>query len=112
MSIRDAILATAGPKPKAYQIEGWGTVYFRTLTVGEILDQQKDVQAGAKEDNRASLARAFCRVLVDENNVCIFDPNVLADIEAVLSLPWQMVRAAMEQANRHNGLAEDAAPKA
>jgi hypothetical protein len=88
-------------------------VYFRTLTVGEILDQQKDVTAGAKDDNRAALARAFCRVLVDENNVPIFDPNIPEDVQAVLSLPWQMVRVAMEQANRHNGLlTDDATPKA
>jgi hypothetical protein len=110
MSIRDAILATANPKPAQYQVDGWGTVYFRTLTVGEILSQQKDV-AGAGEDNQAAMARALCRVLVNEDNSYVFDPNSKDDVAAVLTLPWQLVRVAMEQANKHNGLGTET-PKA
>jgi hypothetical protein len=109
-SIRDAILATAHPKPTAYDIEGWGTVWFRTLTVGEILSQQQDIQKSGA-DNQAALARALCRVLVNEDNTYVFDPNVKADVEAVLTLPWQLVKAAMEQANKHNGVGVDG-PKA
>lgn len=110
MSIRDAILATANPKPGAYEVEGWGTVFFRTLTVGEILTQQTDISKSGP-DNHAAMARALCRVLVDENNAYIFDPNVKADVEAVLTLPWQLVRTAMEQANKHNGIGVET-PKA
>jgi len=109
MSIRDAILATANPKPARYDLDGWGTVYFRTLTVGEILAQQKDV-ATAGDENQAAAARALCRVLVNEDNTYVFDPDSKEDIQAVLSLPWQLVKAAMEKSNEHNGLG-GAAPK-
>lgn len=109
-SIRDAILATAHPKPTAYEIEGWGKVWFRTLTVGEILSQQADIQKSGG-DNQAALARALCRVLVNEDNTYVFDPNQKGDVEIVLTLPWQLVKLAMEQANKHNGVGTEA-PKA
>ena len=103
MSIRDAILATANPKPARYEVDGWGPVFFRTLTVGQILAQQKDV-ATAGEENHAALARALCRVLVNEDNSFVFDPDSKEDVQAVLTLPWQLVKSAMEQSNKHNGL--------
>jgi hypothetical protein len=110
MSIRDAILATANPKPAPYEVAGWGTVFFRTLTVGEILSQQQDIQKSGA-DNHAAMARALCRVLVNEDNSYVFDPNVKEDVQAVLTLPWQLVKQAMEQANKHNGIGVEA-PKA
>ena len=110
MSIRDAILATANPKPARYEVDGWGAVYFRTLTVGEILAQQKDVQ-GAGTENQTALARALCRTLVNEDNSYVFNPDDAADVAIVLTLPWQLVKVAMEQSNKHNGLGGEA-PKA
>jgi len=110
MSIRDAILATANPKPLLSEVDGWGPVYFRTLTVGQILSQQADMQL-AGEENHAAMCRALCRVLVNEDNSYVFDPNVEADVQTVLTLPWQLVKAAMEKANAHNGLGVET-PKA
>jgi hypothetical protein len=109
MSIRDAILATANPKPARYEIDGWGEVYFRTLTVGEILSQQREVAAAG--ESQAAAARALCRVLVNEDNTPVFDPNSDTDVQAVLNLPWQLVKVAMEKSNEHNGLGV-APPKA
>jgi hypothetical protein len=107
MSIRDAILATANPKPAPAEVDGWGTVYFRTLTVGQILSQQTDLKTSG-EENHAALARALCRVLVNEDNTYVFNPDVKEDVQHVLSLPWQLVKAAMEQANKHNGIGVEA----
>ena len=109
MSIRDAILATANPKPGRYEVDGWGWVYFRTLTVGEILTQQKDV-ATAGQENKEAMARSLCRVLVNEDNTYVFNPDSPEDVQLVLTLPWQEVKDAMEKSNGHNGLGV-AAPK-
>jgi hypothetical protein len=113
MSIRDAILATANPKPVAYEVTSWGTVYFRTLTVGEILAQQTDLQKGGGDEKTARLAmcKALCRVLVNPDNTPVFDPDNKDDLATVLTLPWQHVREAMEKSNKHNGLGTEA-PKA
>jgi len=113
MSIRDAILATANPAPVAYEVNAWGTVYFRTLTVGQILAQQTDLQKGGADEKTAHLAmcKALCRVLVNQDSTPVFDPDKKEDLETVLTLPWQIVREAMEKSNKHNGLGVEA-PKA
>ena len=101
MNIRDKLLALVSPKPVAAEIEGFGTVHLRTLTVGEILEQQTDVVDG---DNRPGIARAVCRVLVDESGAQVFDPKNADDLASVLNLPWPFVRAVLEKGNKLNGL--------
>jgi len=101
VGIRETILASAHPKPKAVEVAEWGTIYIRTLTVGEILEQQTDVKDG---ENRPAIARALCRVLCDEQGQRVFDPAQASDVDSVLALPWLLVRNVMEAANEHNGL--------
>lgn len=102
MNLKEKLLALSNPKPVALDLPELGGGYFiRILTVGEIMEQQADVKDG---DNRAAIARGVSRVLVDANNVPIFDPADKASIDAVLQLPWPLVKKIMEQGNAVNGV--------
>jgi hypothetical protein len=103
MNLREAFLAASKPAPKKIVVEGIeADVYIRVLTVGEIIDQQKDTK---DDDNRPAIARAFARVVVDADNQSIYDTKAPEDIAAILALPWPFVKRIMEQANIINGVA-------
>ena len=117
MSLREQLRAFTNPKPKRYDVEFdfdgqrvTQEIYVRTLTVGEILSQQVDV-AKAGDENRAALARAFCRTVTNADNSPVYNPDSKEDVQEVLTLDWQFVRAAMETANKHNGLGGVETPK-
>lgn len=100
MSLRDRILASTKPAPvQLKDMPEWGAAYVRVLTVGEIINQERD---SADDKNKPQLARAFCRLLCEEDGTRVFDPDNPADIQAVLELPWPMVRRVLEDGNKAN----------
>jgi hypothetical protein len=115
MSLRDRILASSKPAPHALDTSkwgagngaDWGTVYVRTLTVGEIVMQSEE---SADDKNKPSLARAFCRLLCDENNQQVFNPASQDDINTVMSLPWPLVRKVLEEGNAINQVGDSKNP--
>lgn len=110
MNLKEKLLALSNPKPIPVEAPELGAGYFiRVLTVGEIMEQQADAKDG---DNRFTIARGVARVLVDENNKSIFDPNDKASVDSVLQLPWPLVKKIMEQGNKVNGVeAKEPGPK-
>jgi hypothetical protein len=103
MNLRDALTAASRPAPTKLIVEGvQADVYARTLTVGEVIDQQEDTK---DEKNRPAIARAFARIITDENGAAVYDSKQPEDIQAILALPWPLVRRVMEQANKVNGVA-------
>lgn len=99
--LRDSILAARKPAPTKIELGDWPAVYVRTLTVKELLDQEGD----QKDDkNRPAIARAFCRLICEEDGSVVFDSKNAEDIESVLNLPWPMVRRALEEGNKVNKL--------
>lgn len=115
MSIRDRILATLAPAPHPIEVEGWGTVYVRTLTAGDIVEQQEDAAVAQKlidnghanGEERPALARAIARVLANEDGTKVFDAHKKEDIELILQIPWPKLRQVMEAGNRLNGITKD-----
>jgi len=102
MNLREAFTAASRPPPSKIDVEGvQADVYARTLTVGEIIDQQKDT---ADDDNRPAIARAFARIVTDADGLAIYDAKKAEDIQAILALPWPLVKAIMEGANKVNGV--------
>jgi len=101
MSLRDRILASTKPQPIKVDIAEWGDAYVKVLTVGEIISQEKDT---SDNTNRPALARAFCRLLSEQDGTRVFDPDNAEDIQHVLSLPWPMVRKVLEDGNKANKL--------
>lgn len=103
-SLRDRILSTAKPAPHILETEEWGAVYLRILTVGEVVVQTDETQ---DDKNKPALARAFCRLLCDENGNRVFDPTKQEDINTVLELPWPVVRKVLEEGNAVNKVKVD-----
>lgn len=102
MNLREAFLAASKPAPRKITVEGiQADVYVRVLTVGEIIEQQEDTKDG---QNRPAIARAFARVVVDADNMAVYDSKTPEDITAILALPWPFVKKIMEQANKVNGV--------
>jgi hypothetical protein len=109
MNIREMLRAAAAPKPVRVEVNGLAdAVFVRMLTVGEILEQTNDTKDG---DNRPAIARALARVLVNEDGTQVYDPNSADSLQEIMTLPWPIVRAIMEPANKVNGLTTGEAGK-
>jgi len=112
---RDALIAamkqTAAFKPKPVEIEGWGTVYVRALTVAEFDEQ---VQQAANGGEKQRIAKGAARILCDENGNRVFDPENVDDVALLASQPWSTLRKLSAAFEEHNGASktEDAAGKA
>lgn len=88
-----AMRANAAPKPVAVQINGYGTVYVRKLTVAEVDAQTEEASKGNK------LARAAARLLCDEEGVRLFNPDSEEDVKLLASQPWEDVSEILSAAN-------------
>jgi hypothetical protein len=109
MNIREMLRAAAAPKPVEVRIADLADpVYVRMLTVGEILEQTEDTKDG---DNRPAIARALARVLVNADGSPVYDAGSPESLQEIMKLPWPIVRAIMEPANKLNGLATGEAGK-
>jgi hypothetical protein len=102
MNLREAFTAASRPPPTKLEVQGIeADVFARTLSVGEIIEQQSDVK---DDENRPAIARAFARIISDADGMAIYDSKKPEDIQAILALPWPLVRRIMEQANKVNGV--------
>ena len=94
---RDALIAamqaTAGLKPRAVEIKGWGTLHVRTLTVDEVEEQTADL---ADKGDKQRMARAAARVICDEAGQRLFDPGSADDVALLGRQPWSMLRRVLE----------------
>lgn len=90
---RDQLIAamhvTADEKPRAVTVPKWGTVYVRSLTVGEVDEQSEDV---ANEKDKKRIARAAARLLCDEDGNRLLDPNEPGDVDLLARQPWTLLR--------------------
>ena len=110
MNVRDLVLASLNPPPVAVEIKGdppacpgWGTVYVRLLTAGEVMQAQEDAKTG-RGGEKPNVARFVCRTLCQQDGTKAFDIDNQADIESVMQLPWPLVMEYVREANRVNGV--------
>jgi hypothetical protein len=82
--------ATAAQKPREVFVQGWGTVYIRSLTVAEVEEQSADT-ANDKDKNR--LARSAARLLCDEKGQRLLDPDNAEDVKLLAEQPWKLLRS-------------------
>ncbi|AMM23164.1 hypothetical protein [Variovorax sp. PAMC 28711] len=94
--LKARILATANPKPSPIEVDGWGTVYVKPLTVGDIESFNDDT------DPKLKAARSIARVLCDEGGELLFDPQSPEDLFAINRLPLSaisVINGAVEKLN-------------
>ena len=94
---RESILADPIGPLDSLDIEPWGTLYIRQLTLRDIETIAKD----ADKDDRN--ARMCCRVLCDESGKRFFNPDDPADVELVAGLGMARMKLVMDKANTVNG---------
>lgn len=95
-----AMQQTAGEKPTAVKVKGWGTLYIRSLTVAEV-EQQADDTADKKDKDR--IARAAARVICDESGKRLLDPDNEKDVALLSSQPWTMLRKVLSASGTDTG---------
>lgn len=95
-----AMQATAAAPPVAVEVEGWGRVYVRALTVAE-MDEASEVESSDKN----KVARGACRVICDETGHRLFDPKSDADVELIAKQPWSMLRKVLAASDPVSGKA-------
>lgn len=88
-----AMQATAAAAPKSLEVPGWGTVYVRDLTVGEVEEQSDDT---SDMKDRQRIARAAARIFCDENGERLFDPSNQEHIDLIAKQPWRLLRKVVE----------------
>ena len=91
-----AMQATASLPPKPVDVPGWGTVYVRAITVGEVEEQTGDTQAS--QDKRR-IARGVARVLCNEAGERMFDPASEDDVGLIARQPWTLLRRVLAVAD-------------
>lgn len=101
--LRARILATADPKPTSIEVDGWGTVYVKPLTVGDIESFSVDTDPALKA------ARSIARVLCDEAGELIFDPQSAEDLFAINRLPLSAISVINGAVEKMNASTEEAA---
>lgn len=104
-------------KPRPVTVDGWGTVYVRALTVGEVDEQtEEDDEADKAEADKTDgndeavkkkrakrrLARNATRLICDENGKRLLDPNNKDHVALLSSQPWDMLQLVLDAANSLN----------
>ena len=94
---KSALLAALQPKKRAVEIEGFGTVYVRELSIGEVLEIQQDADG---EEVRP--LRLVVRSVVDEAGATVFDES---DVELLRGAGKTAFEQLMKVAGELNGFA-------
>jgi hypothetical protein len=106
---RDELIAamrvTAAEKPTAVEVDGWGKVHIRALTVAEVEDQADDTSNG-KDKNR--IARGVARLLCDKEGKRLFDPDNASDENLLGSQPWRLLKQVIDASDVQQAKGTDA----
>lgn len=89
---------TARITPAAVEVDGWGTVHVRPLTVAEV-----DARVADGEDAKSQLARGAARVICDAEGQRLFDPDNAEDVALLSSQPWPLLEKVIAASNKLNG---------
>ena len=96
MTLADLMAAmqqTASVAPKSVDVPGWGVVYVREMTVGEVEEQTEDT---AEPKDRQRIARAAARIICDETGKRLFDPANQEHVDLIAKQPWRLLRKVVE----------------
>lgn len=88
-----AMQKTASAVPRSVEVSGWGTVYVREVTVGEVQEQADDM---SDEKDKHRIARAAARIICDEKGGRLFDPTNPDHIALIAKQPWRLLRKVVE----------------
>jgi hypothetical protein len=105
MNLRDKYLSTRPGKLTTTDVDGWGTVYLRSLTIAE-LDELADQE---HVDQKAATLLAFTRFVVDGNGARVFSDD---DVDSVRGLPAQVVAQVVSAGFRASSVGPDAVEEA
>lgn len=78
----------AAEKPRSVDIRGLGTVFLRSITIGEVDEQIVDE---ADKKNKSAIARRACRLLCDEEGNRLLDPDNAAHVAKMAKLPIRVL---------------------
>lgn len=92
-----AMRVTAAPSLSSLDVDGWGKLHVRQLTVAEVEDQADDTK-DKKDKHR--LARAAARLICDDAGNRIFDHADDADVQLLAQQPWHMLQKVLEVSGR------------
>lgn len=91
-------------KPARVEIPEIGqAVYIRKLTLGEVEEQAAD----STSKDRARLAYAVARVLVDDGGKALYNKDDENDIKKLSQQPWPLINRILEESNKVNSLSEE-----
>ncbi len=93
---REELIAAMRGKPvlKSVEIEGWGKVYLRPLTVAQIDLQQQEAKREGTDPHR--FARAIARMLCDEDGALLFSETSEEDVALIAGQAWDKLRKVLE----------------
>lgn len=99
---RDALFAamemTASPRPLPVDVPGWGRIFVKPPTAGEI-DEHAAEQAKYADDTQHRFARAAARLICDENGNRLFDPGNASDVALLAKQPWSLLSKVLNAAD-------------
>lgn len=99
-----AMKATAGAAPKKFEVEGWGTIYLKPLTVEQCDLQQQESEVEGKD--RLRFARGIARLICDEHGALLFDPESAEDLELIAQQPWESLKKLIVKGDEENATSE------
>lgn len=83
--LREAMAKTAQPAPVSVDVPGWGVVYVRPSTVGEVDEARTQAQ------DKNAIARGILRQLCDADGNRL--PFTDEDVQAMAAQPWTQITA-------------------
>lgn len=99
-AIRAAMHAAAQGSLTGITLPGIGACYKRTLTVNEVLEAEEVRKtlkaAGLTIDRKVDVAIGLAQTLCDEAGRPLLNAADPADIDLLISLPWESVSAALK----------------
>jgi len=104
-TLRDALLAAWAAEdaepPTAVNVEGWPTIYVRSVTTAEV-DAAQAVN-GVEWKKNAPLSGAAAVIICDAEGNRLFDPNSEADVKLISKRDWAKLSRVLAAARLTEG---------